>query len=240
MISVRPSHACPTCATELASIRAFVDPELGFPLVICPICDQAHVRTRHPDAEFKRWALQTVCGLSCLLLRLSLLALAGFGFGISTLMFGYQIFLDTNPSSVREDPSKTQVLIIIVVMSALVLIPGIIARLVLLHTSRNRVLTVLALCALIWILSFEYSTLYWAFGLSSVHWSYSSGFVLTIDAPLLFLAIFSAVALINAGVIRVVDRVRSRVRCRIPSAWVRIRRRLRKRELRVRERGFAA
>lgn len=237
---MRPSHTCPNCAAELASIRAIVDPHLGLPIVVCPSCDVAHVRTKHPDAEFNRWAQQTVRGLACLLLRLSLLALASFGFGISTLIFGYQIFLDTAPSSVKEDPSKTQVLIIIVVMSALVLVPGIIARLVLQHTTRNYALTVLALCAFLWILSFEYSTLYWAFGLSSMHWSYRSGFVLTIDAPLLFLAFFGAVALINAGVIRFIDWVRSRVRCRIPSAWVRRRRRLRKRELRVRERGFAA
>jgi hypothetical protein len=239
MKSVRPSHACPTCATELASIRAFVDPELGLPLVVCPSCDQAHVRTRHPDAEFKRWALQTICGLACLMIRLNLIALAGFGFAISTLMFGYQIFLDTDPSSVREDPSTTQVLIVVVALTALVLFPGIIARLVLLHISRNRALVALALSACLWILALEYTTLYWAFGLSSANWSYSAGFVLTIDAPLLFLAFFGAISLINAGVIRVVDRVGPRIRRRIPSAWVRRRKRFRKREQKIRERGFA-
>ena len=48
------SHICPSCLTELARIRAVPDPHYGLGVVVCPSCETACVRTRHPDIQFWR------------------------------------------------------------------------------------------------------------------------------------------------------------------------------------------
>ncbi|MDF1809030.1 MAG: hypothetical protein P1U42_04975 [Phycisphaerales bacterium] len=53
------SHICPTCLVELARIRAVPDPHYGLPVVVCPGCNAACVRTKHPDREFWRQYLRT-------------------------------------------------------------------------------------------------------------------------------------------------------------------------------------
>ncbi len=40
--------------TELARVRAAPDPHYGLPVVVCPSCSKASVRTRHPDIQFWR------------------------------------------------------------------------------------------------------------------------------------------------------------------------------------------
>lgn len=51
---VPQSQTCPSCLTELARIRAIPDPYYGLPIVVCPTCKAASVRTRHHDIEFWR------------------------------------------------------------------------------------------------------------------------------------------------------------------------------------------
>lgn len=48
------SHICPSCLVELARIRAVPDPHYGLPVVVCPGCKTACVRTKHPDRVFWR------------------------------------------------------------------------------------------------------------------------------------------------------------------------------------------
>ena len=53
-MQVPRSHICPSCLTELARIRAVPDEHYGLPVVVCPGCKLACVRTRHPDQQFWR------------------------------------------------------------------------------------------------------------------------------------------------------------------------------------------
>ncbi|MFG0313495.1 MAG: hypothetical protein ACF8LL_04840 [Phycisphaerales bacterium] len=46
------SHTCPSCCRELGNIRAVPDPHYGLGVIVCPGCDKAVVRTRHPDLVF--------------------------------------------------------------------------------------------------------------------------------------------------------------------------------------------
>ncbi len=48
------SHICPSCLTELARIRAVPEPHYRLPIVVCPGCSLACVRTKHPDQAFWR------------------------------------------------------------------------------------------------------------------------------------------------------------------------------------------
>lgn len=48
------SQTCPSCLTELGRIRAVPDPHYGLPIVVCPTCTIASVRTKHQDIEFWR------------------------------------------------------------------------------------------------------------------------------------------------------------------------------------------
>lgn len=48
------SQTCPSCLTELARIRAVPDPQYRLPIVVCPTCKIASVRSKHHDIEFWR------------------------------------------------------------------------------------------------------------------------------------------------------------------------------------------
>ena len=59
-IYVPRSHICPSCLMELSTVRALADPHYGLPVVVCPRCSLACVRTKHPDQAFwqrfrRRW-----------------------------------------------------------------------------------------------------------------------------------------------------------------------------------------
>lgn len=46
------SHTCPSCCNELGHLRAVPDPHYGLGVIVCPRCDHACVRTRHPDRVY--------------------------------------------------------------------------------------------------------------------------------------------------------------------------------------------
>jgi len=48
------SHTCLNCRRELGHIHAVPDPHYGLGVVVCPGCDTAVVRARHPDITFWR------------------------------------------------------------------------------------------------------------------------------------------------------------------------------------------
>lgn len=177
--------------------------------------------------------------IGSLLLRNALLIVAGLAYAIAMMMIGYGFLYENDPTNRREDPSMDQLVIAITVLGVLIFIPGVIARLVLPGTNPNRCLGILLINAFVCFMLFEFQNLYWAVGVYAKDWSYKSGYVLSIDAPLILVVIFGTIALINGLIIRVVGHLRLRIRTRLPSAWVRRRRRLRKKEVRIRERGFA-
>lgn len=177
--------------------------------------------------------------MGSLFIRIALLVAAGFAFAIAIMMIGYGFLYESDPTNQREDPSGEQLMLVIALLGVLVCIPGVLARLVLPGTNPNRCLGMLLLYATGCFMIVEYQNLYWAVGVYAMDWSYKSGYVLSIDAPLILVVIFGTIALINGLIIRIVGDLRSRIRTRLPSAWVRRRRRLRKKEIRIRERGFA-
>lgn len=69
-VLVPRSHICPTCLTELARVPTVRDPHYGLPIVVCPRCTTACVRTRHPDQRFWRSVGRLRRGLTQLLLAL--------------------------------------------------------------------------------------------------------------------------------------------------------------------------
>ncbi len=46
------SHTCPSCCRELGHIRGVADAHYGLGVIVCPGCEKAVVRTRHPDLLF--------------------------------------------------------------------------------------------------------------------------------------------------------------------------------------------
>lgn len=77
---VAKSHICPSCLTELARIRAVPDQHYGLPIVVCPGCSKATVRTRHPDIEYWRGVRRFQWAMRNLLAKLVLTVLAGLVF----------------------------------------------------------------------------------------------------------------------------------------------------------------
>lgn len=177
--------------------------------------------------------------MGSLFIRIALLVVVGFAFAIAMMMIGYGFLYESDPTNLREEPSMGQLVLAITVLGVLICVPGVIARLVLPGTNPNRCLGMLLLYATGCFMLFEYQNLYWAVGVYAMDWSYKSGYVLSIDAPLILVVIFGTIALINGLIIRIVGHLRLRIRTRLPSAWVRRRRRVRKKEIRIRERGFA-
>jgi len=66
------SHTCPSCTQELARIRAVPDQYYGLPVVVCPGCSTASVRTKHPDQQFWRDFRSLVRSLRLIFIRLLL------------------------------------------------------------------------------------------------------------------------------------------------------------------------
>ncbi|MFK7759399.1 MAG: hypothetical protein AB8C13_05575 [Phycisphaerales bacterium] len=71
------SHACPSCLTELAKIRAVPDQHYGLPIVVCPSCSWTVVRQRHPDIEFWRGFRRLHHAIRNLVIRVGITILAG-------------------------------------------------------------------------------------------------------------------------------------------------------------------
>ena len=81
MLSMVPrSHICPSCLTELARIRAVPDPHYGLGVVVCPGCQLACVRARHPDREYWHRFQRTRSALIALFGRVLLTVLLGLLF----------------------------------------------------------------------------------------------------------------------------------------------------------------
>ncbi|MEZ6164496.1 MAG: hypothetical protein R3B67_08685 [Phycisphaerales bacterium] len=237
---MRPSHICPDCATELAHERAFVDQSLGLRLVACPRCERTHVRIPHQDAQFWRSTRNLLRTLGSLMLRLVLLGAAAFAFAIVCLMLGYGFFQPEDPSALVDEQDRLPIALVVLVMAVLMVVPGLITRLVLTHHTPNRSLGLLVLGATCWLLYFEYQNLYWCIDMNSMNLSLSNGYILLIDAPQILIAMVGGMALVSALMIRLTDWLHSRFHNKLPSAWVRRRRRFRRRERRIRERGYAS
>tara|TARA_R110002072_G_scaffold42064_10_gene117977 strand:- start:131934 stop:132602 length:669 start_codon:yes stop_codon:yes gene_type:complete len=60
---------------ELARIRAVPDQHYALPIVVCPNCSTACVRTKHPDQEFWRGVRSLIRSLRVLIVQLILIAL---------------------------------------------------------------------------------------------------------------------------------------------------------------------
>lgn len=58
---------------ELAKIRAIPDPHYALPIVVCPRCEHASVRTRHPDIQYWRDFRRLHSSLRNLIVRLALI-----------------------------------------------------------------------------------------------------------------------------------------------------------------------
>ncbi|MBO6738958.1 MAG: hypothetical protein JJ916_03775 [Phycisphaerales bacterium] len=70
------SHTCPSCCRELGNIRAVPDPHYGLGVIVCPGCETAVVRTRHPDLLFWKHVRGVRKSLQRLILGLIFTALA--------------------------------------------------------------------------------------------------------------------------------------------------------------------
>jgi len=68
--------------TELARVRAAPDPHYGLAVVVCPSCEHACVRTRHPDIQFWRNFRRLLQSLRSLVITVLL------SIGLGALMLG--------------------------------------------------------------------------------------------------------------------------------------------------------
>jgi len=68
--------------TELARIRAVPDPHYGLGVVVCPSCEMACVRTRHPDIQFWRNFRRLHLSIRLLIFKVLL------SIGLGALVFG--------------------------------------------------------------------------------------------------------------------------------------------------------
>jgi hypothetical protein len=73
------SHTCPSCLYELARIRAVPDVHYGLGVVVCPRCQNACVRARHPDHAFWRSFRRVYQSLRLLFVTLIVTVLVGLG-----------------------------------------------------------------------------------------------------------------------------------------------------------------
>jgi hypothetical protein len=83
------SHTCPSCARELARVRAVPDPVYALPVVTCPRCAYACVRTKHPDLLFWR-AFRRRARAARDLMSVAVLAI------IAAVLTGFLAFLGTD------------------------------------------------------------------------------------------------------------------------------------------------
>lgn len=63
------SHLCTRCGTELARVRSRADVVLGLRVVVCPTCNAASVRRRHPGAALWRWWLRALAAANVLVMQ---------------------------------------------------------------------------------------------------------------------------------------------------------------------------
>jgi len=81
------SHICQSCGFDLAATRPIHDPYFRLPVVICPKCDTAAVRMRHPFQQMWRTVMRydtiaTAFAIHLSLLVASVLATIGFCFAV--------------------------------------------------------------------------------------------------------------------------------------------------------------
>jgi hypothetical protein len=72
------AHVCLECGWDLARIRVRREPHYGLPLVMCPRCDTATVRRRHPIWTSFNTLRRLDCTLTVLVLQLGFIVLFGF------------------------------------------------------------------------------------------------------------------------------------------------------------------
>jgi hypothetical protein len=144
------SHTCPSCCLELGSIRAAPDPYYGLGVVVCPRCDQAVVRTRHPDRVFWQMVRRTRKSLVLLFLTivftgLSLSSTIGMGFWLMPKI------TDRTGKYIAPDLSTPQIPAMVSIAVVLTLMSGAVARVIYGHLRFFRVLgLVLALLLVFW------------------------------------------------------------------------------------------
>ena len=80
-------HSCPNCGRALARVRAPLDPIYHLPIVVCPTCNTACVRRRHPVAQAwrtTRHVIATAIGLGWRVLGCAMLV--GISIGIAAML----------------------------------------------------------------------------------------------------------------------------------------------------------
>ncbi len=132
LVGVPRSHICPSCLTELARVRPITDPHYGLPIVVCPGCTTACVRTPHPDQQFWRSVRRFRQGLrqlflAMLLTALSIGALIGMSFSIMPIFTDRRAMLLV---PVGPDPEDSTT---VLVAAAVVLLCGLAIRAVYAH-----------------------------------------------------------------------------------------------------------
>lgn len=63
------AHICPCCGINLERIRASPDGVYGLPVVVCPGCQAAWVRRRHPQWAWWRGCVRGITGVRKLMVR---------------------------------------------------------------------------------------------------------------------------------------------------------------------------
>ncbi len=137
------SHTCPSCAHELARIRAIPDSIYALPIVTCPRCAHTCVRTKHPDLIFWRGfrrslgAIRRIIAVSGIVLFITLLTV-GIAFLGSDIAMG----------PARFDPTEyTATLITTAILAAFLLFFTAALRTLCAHTTLWRTILVLSLIA---------------------------------------------------------------------------------------------
>ncbi|MBX3406099.1 MAG: zinc ribbon domain-containing protein [Phycisphaeraceae bacterium] len=85
---MRIAHTCANCGHDLSRLCALIDPVYGLPIVVCPRCREAVVRTSIPVRTRARQARRLVVSLA--MLAFSVLLTTGFAgavIGLSSVVF---------------------------------------------------------------------------------------------------------------------------------------------------------
>lgn len=194
------SHTCPTCLTELARVRALPDPHYGLPVVVCPGCGRAVVRTKHPDRVFWRHKRLLLAGLWSVVWRLGLMVLAGLLMSLSVLATGYGLpeWLNGEHPMQESDRAAGEASLFIGMLFLFIVLAGLITRLVVLTRLFWRAAVLLLVVAFAWIMNFEIAehlaTIDYA---NMIHTSGSSERPLAADHMILMLALLFAAMLLS-------------------------------------------
>ena len=144
------SHICPSCLTELGRVPALPDPHYALPVVVCPECEYATVRVKHPDRVY--WRQMRHLRLSLQRLWLTLLFTALSVGAVIGMVFWIQDELTSRSGRyTMPDLAYPGVAPKLLIAALIVLLCGCIARAIYAHRRFIEVLAIITVLTLFFI-----------------------------------------------------------------------------------------